>query len=91
LERFAQTINITTPTANASTRSPERARPLTWSLSAVASGTSLLTFGFSASMRGVISLRSATALASVTPGFSLAMTAMVLPQRSVSGDNGNGV
>ena len=82
---------MTTATADASTRRPERVRPLTWSRNQNNVGANLFVFGFSAAIRRSSDFVSAIAAASVIPGLSRPMTESVFPQRFVSGVNGNGV
>ena len=63
LDRFAQTISITTPTANASTVSAGRSLPLTCSFSRLRCGVNPLRFGCSFEMCSPKMVASACALA----------------------------
>ncbi len=90
LERLAQTMSITIPTAAASTHTAVRMRPPIWS----ASGFTLPCRPFRSGCSFVIccaSVRiSACAAAADTPGFSRPIIAIVLPQRLVSWLSGKG-
>ena len=89
-ERFAHTINITTPTAQASTNRAGLTGPLT----CCSSGTSLGTIGFrsgcwlSSCFPSIVN--SACAPCTVAPGFSLPMIFIVFPVGFVLSFSGQG-
>ena len=90
LERLAQTISITIPTAPASTQTASRTRPLTCSASGLTLPWKPLRSGCSATIWPAIVLISARACSTVTPGLSRPIMAIVLPQRFVSWLSGKG-
>jgi len=92
-ERFAQTINITTPTAHASTSNAGRTRPLIRR----SSGVSLGTIGFRSGGGCWISIcfaskvNSGRAFSTLAPGFNRPMIVIALPRRFVSSVSGQGM
>ena len=89
-ERLAQTISITTPTAQASTSSAVRRRPVTCSSRGTILGRMSLRSGYSRGQSLAERVQFGARAPTVAPGFRRPMTATVFPQRLVSGVSGKG-